>query len=152
MSNAGVAAEASKPPSSSDLASASRRGTGSSFAVPSRAPARVSSKKSASGPIVASSGPAPSEVNRKEFEENAGKDAGKVLFRSVPSGASIFLNHMLIGNTPLLLFLAPGRYEVEMRGARQESGHRVLAVMPKQMQTMVIDLDERYPSSFSLHW
>jgi PEGA domain len=146
MGNAGVAAEATKATPLSDSRSSSRHIASSRFAAP------ASSKTGASGPLVAPSGPPADEVNRKKFEENAGKDAGKVLLRSVPSGASIFLNHMLVGHAPLLLFLAPGRYEVEMRGEREESGHRVLVVIPKRTQSMVIDMSERYPPSVSLHW
>jgi hypothetical protein len=146
MSSAGIAAQATRSPSFSDSGSANRHGSRSSFAAP------VPPQKGASALLIAPSGPPPDEANRKKFEENAGKDAGKILFRSVPNGASIFLNHMLVGNTPLLLFLAPGKYDVEMRGARQESGHRVLAITAKQSQTMDIDMSQRYPSSVSLHW
>lgn len=146
MSNAGVAAQTDESPSFADPAPSSRRKSGIGSA------ARASSRKGSSGPLVAPSGPTPDEVNRKKFEEHAGRDAGKVLFRSVPSGASVFVNHMLVGDTPLLLFLAPGKYEVAMRGVRQESGQRVLAVTPKQTQTVVIDLNQRYPSGVSLKW
>src|SRR5215472_7901638 len=41
-------------------------------------------------------GPPPDEVNRKQFEQNAGPRAGKLLFRSAPSGADIFLNDLLV--------------------------------------------------------
>ena len=145
MSNAGVAAQVIRSPSFTFSSSGSpkRHSSGSSFAA---------SRKGAPVLLVAPSGPPPDEANRKIFEENAGKDAGKVLFRSVPSGASVFLNHRLVGNTPLLLFLAPAKYDVEMRGARQASGHGVLAVTPKRSQTVVIDMSQRYPSSVSLRW
>jgi len=146
MSSTGLSAEPDKASSSSGTPSRSQDGSGSAFAAP------VRPKKGTSGPLIAPSGPAADKVNRKKFEENAGKDAGKVLLRSVPNGASIFLNHMLVGDTPLLLFLAPGRYDVEMRGPRQQSGHRVLTVTAKQTQAIVIDLSERYPPSVSLHW
>lgn len=145
MSNAGVTAQATKSQSFtfSGSESRNRHSAGGSFGK---------NRKGASGLLTAPSGPPPDEVNRKIFEENAGKDAGKVLFRSVPSGASIFLDHRFVGKTPLLLFLAPAKYEVEMRGARQASGHRVLTVASKRSQAMVIDMNQRYPSSVSLRW
>jgi hypothetical protein len=146
MPDAGVTVQSVKPPPLGNSTSSGRSSSDDRFAAP------VSSRKGAGSLLIAPSGPPPDEVNRKKFEENAGKDAGKILFRSDPSGASIFLNHLLVGNTPLLLFLAPGKYEVEMRGARQDSGHRVVAVTPKRTQKIVIDLNQRYPSSVSLRW
>jgi hypothetical protein len=146
MSNDGVSAQSDQSRSSSHSGSRRGQGSASTFAAPVRL------KKGASDALVAPSGPPADEVNREKFEENAGKDAGKVLLRSVPSGASIFLNHVLVGNSPLLLFLAPGRYEVDMHGPRQESGHQALSVTAKETQSVVIDLSERYPPSVSLHW
>lgn len=146
MSSAGVSTQSDKPHSSTDSSSSHRRSSVSTFA------AAVRSNKRTSAPLIAPSGPPADEVNRKKFEENAGKYAGKILLRSAPTGASIFLNHLLVGNAPLLLFLAPGRYDVEMRGLRQESGHRSLMVTPNKTQTIVIDMSERYPPSVSLHW
>jgi PEGA domain len=143
MAGAGVAARPAQAPSFADSPSR-RSGTGDTKVA--------SSRKRTSNSLIVPSGPPPDEVNRKKFEENAGKDAGRVLIRSVPSGASIFLNHMLVGNAPLLLFLAPGKYDVEMRGERQQSGHRILAVIAKQTQTVVIDMNRRYPSRVSLRW
>lgn len=140
MANSGVSAQISTP---------SRAAAGG---ADKRLAAPVRPRKGASASLIAPSGPPADEVNRKKFEENAGKNAGKVLFRSVPSGASIFLNHMLIGRTPLLLFVAPGKYTVQMRGVSEEPEDRVLAIGPKQSQTMVIDMKQQYPSSVSLRW
>lgn len=119
---------------------------------PTRQVMPTSSKQKGSGNLIAPSGPPRDEINRRHFERHAGKDAGKVLFRSVPSGASIFVNHLLVGHTPLLMFIAPGKYEVEMRGTRQETGHRTLGVMPKETQKLTIDLHPRYPASVSIRW
>jgi len=68
--------------------------------------------------LTASSGPAPEETNRRVLESHAGKDAGKVLLRATPVEAQIWVNGQIVGKTPLLLVLAPGKYEIEMRGAR----------------------------------
>lgn len=128
----------------------------SNFTSPTRgrsaAPSPVSSKQRGSGSLIAPSGPPPDKTNRGHFEQNAGPDAGRVLFRSVPSGAAVFIDDMLVGDTPVLIFLAPGRYDVGMRGSRLKSGQTSVDVMPKETQTVKIDLSQRYPSSVSLHW
>ncbi|MBZ5501967.1 MAG: PEGA domain-containing protein [Acidobacteriia bacterium] len=107
-------------------------------------------KPSPSPHLMTRTGPPREEVNRKDFEENAGEKAGKLLLRSVPSGAEIFVNDLLVGKTPLLMVLAPGKYKIDMRGPRQESGHRTVGVMPKETETVVIDLNQRYPASISI--
>jgi hypothetical protein len=106
--------------------------------------------QSSSPHLLARTGPPPSEVNRKDFEDNAGENAGRMLLRSVPSGADIFINDLLVGQTPLLLVIAPGKYRIEMRGPRQETGQSAIGVMPKESQTVVINLKQRYPASVSI--
>jgi PEGA domain len=95
-------------------------------------------------------GPAPQEVNRKEFEDNAGAKAGKIFFRSAPNGADVFLNDLLIGQTPLLVLLAPGKYRVYMRGPREESGRRDIGVLPSRTETVSINLSQKYPAAVSI--
>lgn len=97
--------------------------------------------------MIARSGPSDEEVNRKDLEDNAGPDAGKLLLRSVPSGADIFINDRLVGKTPLLLVVAPGKYKIAMRGNRQDEGEKLVGLMPKETQTVAITLKEKYPSS-----
>jgi len=100
--------------------------------------------------LVAPAGPPPDEMNRKDFEASAGEKAGKLLLRSVPSGAEIFVNDLLVGRTPLLMIIAPGKYKIDMRGPRQESGHRMVGIMPKETNTTLIYLSQRYPASVSI--
>jgi hypothetical protein len=114
------------------------------------APPPSSAKQTASPHLLQRNGPPPDEVNRKEFEDNAGEKGGKLSLRSVPSGADIFINDLLVGRTPLLMDIAPGPYKIEMRGARDDSGHANVGVMPKATQTLEIDLKQRYPSSISI--
>ena len=109
-----------------------------------------SSKQGASPHLLEREGPPPDEVNRKEFEDNAGERAGKLLLRSVPSGADVFVNGLLVGRTPLLMAVAPGPYKIEMRGARDDSGHVSVGVTPKETRTVAVELKQRYPSSISL--
>ena len=107
--------------------------------------------ESASPHLPVRTGPPPNEVNRKNFEDNAGENAGKLLLRSVPSGAEIFINDLLVGRTPMFLVIAPGKYKVDMRGPRAESGHSNVGVMPKETQTVVVNLTKRYPASVTTH-
>ncbi len=111
----------------------------------------VPASQSSSPHLLLRTGPPPDEVNRKDFEDNAGDKAGKMLLRSVPAGAEIFINDRFVGRTPLLMVIAPGKYMIEMRGARQESGRQTVGVMPKETQNVVINLHEQYPSSITLH-
>jgi PEGA domain len=96
--------------------------------------------------MIAPSGPPIDQVNRKDFEDNAGPNAGKLLLRSIPTGADIFINDKLVGKTPMLMVVAPGKYKISMRGARQDDGEKVIGLMPKETQMVVITLKEKYPS------
>ena len=136
----------------SDFSPSIRGAADSIFAPAASTRTAASPKPNAGGSLIAPSVPAPAEVNRRNFDIDAGKDAGKVLFRSDPSDAEIFLDHLLVGHTPLLMFLAPGEYGLDMQGPRQETGHRILGVMPKETQTVLIDLNQRYPATLSLRW
>ena len=136
----------------SDFIPSIRGAADSIFAPAASTKTAASPKPNAGGSLIAPSGPSPAEVNRKNFEINAGRDAGKVLFRSDPSDAQVFVNHLLVGHTPLLMFLAPGEYGLDMQGPRQETGRRTVGVMPKETQTVLIDLNQRYPATVSLRW
>jgi hypothetical protein len=106
-------------------------------------------KRSSSPHLLEQTGPPVSEINRKDIEDNAGENAGKLMLRSVPSGAEIFINDLLVGRTPLLLVVAPGKYRVAMRGPRAESGQATIGVLPKETQSVVIKLTQRYPANVS---
>jgi PEGA domain len=107
-------------------------------------------KESTSPHLTARTGPPRDQLNRKDFEDNAGVGAGKLLLRSVPSGAEIFINDLVVGRTPLLMIIAPGKYSIDMLGPRQESGHSTVGVTAKETQTVVINLNQRYPRSISI--
>lgn len=109
-----------------------------------------STKQGTSPHILQRSGPPPSDVNRKQFEDNAGAAAGKLLVRSVPSGADVFVDGLLVGQTPMLMVIAPGPHKVEMRGARDDSGHASVQVVAKETRTVAVELKQRYPSSILL--
>ena len=152
-----------------DAAESALMNSNSTMAAQSaKAPARTTAKAvtpPSSPYLAARTGPPPDEANRKDFEANAGTDACKLLLRSVPTEAEVFINDRLVGRTPLLMLLAPGKYTIDMRGSHQESGHKTVGLMPKQTLTIavdlkflsvsrkiriVVDLKQLYPTSISI--
>jgi hypothetical protein len=105
----------------------------------------TSANGAASQHLVVSSGPSPQETNVREFLAGAGKDAGKVLLRATPVEADIWLNGKIIGKTPILLVLAPGKYQVEMRGARGETGKGIVDLLPHETRELMVKLRQLYP-------
>ena len=95
-------------------------------------------------------GPPPEETNRKTLEEGAGKDAAKLLLRSVPSGVRVYVNELFVGRSPLLLIVPPGKYRVQMRGERQELGERIVGLLPNDTENVTIALTLRYPSRITM--
>jgi hypothetical protein len=108
-------------------------------------------KKSTSPNLVLSTGASPAETNRKALESDSGKHAARLLLRSTPDDAEVFVNDLTVGRTPLLLLVAPGKYKVSMRGERQESGDQTVGAMPDETQVVLIHLKSRYPTSITLH-
>jgi len=115
-------------------------------AKPAMIPKLPGAAGSGSQHLIASSGPPPQETNLREFQAHAGKDAGKVLLRATPSEAQIWVNGKIVGKTPLLLVLAPGKYEVEMRGARGESGKSTVDLLPRETRELQVKLHSLYPA------
>lgn len=100
--------------------------------------------------LASSSGPAPEVTNRQALEQKAGQDAGKLLLRSTPSGGQIWINNAFVGNSPMLLILAPGKYRVEMRGKRSEQGSRTVDLLPRETREVSVPLVARYPTSVTI--
>jgi hypothetical protein len=101
--------------------------------------------------LTASTGPAPEDINRKALEESAGKDAGKILMRSIPSRARIYVNGAFVGYTPQLFMLAPGKYKIEMRGQRDNYAERTTGLLPNDTQEITLNLTARYPLHVGSH-
>ena len=99
--------------------------------------------------LIASSGPPPQETNVRDFQMHAGKDAGKVLLRAAPVEAQIWVNGKIVGKTPMLLVLAPGKYQVEMRGARGETGSSTVDLLPRETRELQVKLQQLYPGRIS---
>lgn len=115
-------------------------------AKPALVPSLPGTGASKSQHLVAAAGPPAQEVNLREFQENAGKGASKMLLRSTPAATQIWVNGKIVGKTPLLLVLAPGKYEVEMRGARGESGKSTVALLPHETREVLVKLHSLYPA------
>jgi PEGA domain-containing protein len=101
--------------------------------------------------LLAKTGPPAEEANRRNLEENAGRDPANILLRSSPAGAQIYINGAFVGHTPLLLSVAPGKYKVEMRGQRDDFAVRTIGLMARDTQEITLMLSTRYPSRVSTH-
>ncbi len=92
----------------------------------------------------------PEVANRQALEQKAGTHPGKLLLRSTPSSAQVWINGMFVGSTPLLLMVAPGKYQVELRGARMEHAARAVDLLPNETRTVSLTLLPRYPTRASV--
>ena len=90
-------------------------------------------------------GPPADEVNRKALEPRAGSSGGKLLLRSLPDRAQVFVDGAYVGRTPLLLIVAPGKYNIEMRGQREATGKRTVEMAADETQEIALTLTPRYP-------
>jgi hypothetical protein len=59
------------------------------------------------------------------------------------------VNGKIVGKTPMLLVLAPGKYQVEMRGARGQTGNSSVALLPRETRELAVKLGQLYPSRFT---
>ena len=100
--------------------------------------------------VAAREGPPLGETNRRAFEQRSGKDAAKLHLQSVPSEALIYIDGIVVGRTPLLLTVPPGKYKVEMRGQREEFGERLIGLLPNETQEIALTLALRYPARISM--
>ena len=112
-----------------------------------------SQKKSGFAHSVASTSEAAEDTNRRALEEKAGKagkDAAKLMLRSVPTGAKVQIDGKVVGKTPLLLILAPGSYKVQMHGPRKEFGRQRVGLLPRESREVLLPLQSRYPTHVRL--
>ena len=105
----------------------------------------AASSGGSSSHIIASSAPPPQETNVRDFQLHAGKDASKILLRAAPVEAQIWVNGKIVGKSPMLLVLAPGKYQVEMRGARGETGASSVDLLPRETRELLVKLQQLYP-------
>lgn len=149
-----LAASVAAPPCRAQAAAEAAAATGAASvsAVPSKASTPTNGKPGpakASPHLSPSDAPASDEANRKNLEEHAGRNPGKLMLHSTPNDAQIYVNGLYVGHAPLLLLLAPAKYKIEMRGARQESGRRAITVAEGETQEVVVTLSSPYPGKVS---
>jgi hypothetical protein len=101
-------------------------------------------------PLPVQTGEKVAAANRRAFEEQAGPDAAKVSFGSVPVGAQVWVDGKFVGTAPLELTLAPGPHRVEMRSAGMEGIRQDIRLLAKQSQRVVLTLKPRYPQKITL--
>jgi hypothetical protein len=110
------------------------------------------SSPAASSPhLIASTQPPAEETNRRILSENAGKNPSKLMLHSTAKSSQIWLNGKPVGKTPLLLVLAPGKYEIEGRGPHSEYAQQSVALLPRETREITLELQKRYPSRVTAH-
>ena len=73
------------------------------------------------------------------------EEMGSLLLRSVPTGAQIWIDGKLMGTTPLLLILAPDRYNIEVLGKRLERAKKGVYLRANDRQQLMFSPSPRYP-------
>ena len=101
--------------------------------------------------VAAPSGPPPEVLNRQALEQHAGKNACKLLLRSTPNAAQVYVDGAFVGESPLLLIVPPGKYQIEMRGRRLEFGERAVDLLPRETREVALSLTSRYPTRVAVH-
>ena len=91
-------------------------------------------------------------ANLRVFQRNAGENAAKLSLKSAPANAVVRIDGKPVGETPLLMSLAPGTYRVEMEGPRMEFGKQQLTVGAKEAREIDLHLSAapRYPTHIRL--
>ena len=137
-------AEAAGTTSVSSGITASPKTTVMPTALPSNAP-------SGSAHLPTTPVPPSQEKNRRDLEAKAGKNAAKLLIRSSSGEVQVWIDDKPVGKTPLLLIIASGKYEIELRGPRAETAQAEVALLPKETRELNIRLQQRYPTRVTLH-
>jgi hypothetical protein len=131
----------------SEIAASSVIGANSAEAKPPLSLAPAESHPNGSAHLNAGASPTTATSNRQILEMKAGQDAAKLLLRSEPSGAHVWIDGLFIGKTPVLLFLAPGKHRMEIHGPRQKFALRILEISPREISDLVVKLTVRYPTN-----
>ena len=116
-------------------------------AKPSNFPSLSAASSATGSPhLIASPRPPVDETNRRALSQNAGQNPSKLLLRSTSKDSQIWVDGKLVGNAPLLLVLAPGKYHIECRGPRSEYGQRTVDLLPRETREVTMKLEQLYPS------
>ncbi|HEV2387846.1 MAG TPA: PEGA domain-containing protein [Candidatus Acidoferrales bacterium] len=95
-------------------------------------------------------GPPPEVANRKWFEQQAGKDGGRLSIDATPAHASVWIDGKYVGRAPVSVSLPPGKHQVSLLGPRQENTRRDVEITAGQDQKLTIELKETYPTAVSI--
>ena len=114
-------------------------------------PAGTNAGNASSSYLIIPLGPGPDTVNRRALEEKAGKDAAKMLLRSEPSGARVWINGAFVGVTPILLIVPPGKYQIKVADVRSDHGEQTVGLLPHETREVVLHLAALYPTHVAIH-
>jgi len=88
--------------------------------------------------------------NRKVLEEQAGKNAAKLMLRSTPTHADVKIDGKPVGKTPILLVLSPGQYNVAMNGPRMDHAEQQIDLLPNETREFLLPLKQLYPTTVKI--
>lgn len=88
--------------------------------------------------------------NRKDLEEQAGKNAAKLMLRSTPTHADVKIDGKPVGKTPILLVLSPGQYNVAMNGPRMDHAEQQIDLLPNETREFLLPLKQLYPTTVKI--
>jgi len=120
------------------------------LSMPKPSAARPSAANKSGTYLIIATSPAADVVNRHALEQEAGKDAGKLLVRSLPTAARVWINGKFVGTTPLLLIVPPGKYHLELQGKRLDSSEQDIGLLPRETRKIAVPLRARYPTRVSI--
>jgi len=80
--------------------------------------------------------------NKLETFETSGTGATKVTVQSDPAGAEIYLDEQLVGSTPSILAVAPGKHAFRLRAAGRADWSRQVNVLTGSDITLAATLDK----------
>lgn len=88
--------------------------------------------------------------NRKLLEDQAGKNASKLMLRSTPTHADVKIDGKPVGKTPILLVLSPGQYNVAMNGPRMDHAEQQIDLLPNETREFLLPLKQLYPTTVKI--
>ena len=89
-------------------------------------------------------------ANRRALEVRAGKDAAKLMLRSAPNRAWVWIDGKEVGMTPLQLVVAPGIHKVEMKGRQMDFSRKQVDLHAKETREVLLTLEPLYPTHVEL--
>jgi hypothetical protein len=80
--------------------------------------------------------------NKLETFETPGTGGAKVAVQSDPTGAEIYLDEQLVGSTPSILVVAPGKHAFRLHAAGRTDWSRQVNVLAGSEITLAATLDK----------